>query len=134
MFVWLWGLKDHVKKFSETNGKSGKWVETQIDADHYLAICGDLANRSKHGNYDRPSRSGKSPKLGKVKYQIPQKAMSSITFRARGVGLDVSNSKLIQIEVPVLSEDGKHLGDAFKYLDYALKAWEKIIERAEKAV
>jgi hypothetical protein len=36
--------------------------------------------------------------------------------------------------MPIMSSDGKYLGDAFKYIDYGLKAWEKIIDRAERAV
>jgi len=134
LFVWLWSLKDHVKKFLKENGKSSGWVEPEISADPYLSICGDIANSAKHGGLDRGSRSGKYPKLGKLNYQIPQTALASITVKAFDVGVSVSNPYYITLEMSVLGGDDKYLGDAFKYLDYALKGWEQIIAKAEKAV
>lgn len=55
-------------------------------------------------------------------------------FGAADVHLAVERPALIVLEIPVAAEDGKYLGDALKYLDYALKAWERIIDRAERAV
>lgn len=134
LFVWLWSLKDHVKKFLEAKGKGSAWVESEISADQYLSICADIANRAKHGGLDRGSRSGKYPKLGQLKYQVPQTAVSSITVGAFDVGINIARPRQVVLEMPVLGDDGRCLGDAFKYLDYALKGWEKIIDRAEKAV
>lgn len=134
LFVWLWSLKDHVKKFLKENGKSSKWVESEISSDPYLSICGDIANSAKHGRLDRGSRSGKYPKLGELTYHIPQTALASITFGAFDVGVSVSKPNHISLEMPVLDRDDRYLGDAFKYLDHALKSWEKIIAKAEKAV
>ena len=36
--------------------------------------------------------------------------------------------------MPVFNEDNRVLGDAFKYLDYGLKAWKGIVKEAENAV
>lgn len=41
-FVWLWSLKDYVRKFLDTNGRPSKWVETEIDADPHLAVCAQI--------------------------------------------------------------------------------------------
>jgi len=134
LFVWLWSLKDHIKKYLDGKGKSSGWVEPEISADQYLSICGDLANRAKHGELNRGSRSGKFPMLGKLRYQVSQTAVSSITFGAFDVGMNIAEPRQVTLEMPILGADGRYLGDAFKYLDYALKGWEKIIDRAEKAV
>lgn len=65
-FVWLWSLKDYVKKYSVKEGFSSGWVETKINSDHYLCICADIANSVKHGGLDKKSRSNKRPRLGSV--------------------------------------------------------------------
>ena len=134
VFVWLWSLKDYVKGYLEENDKPSRWIESEVSADQHLSICADIANRSKHGKLDKGSRSGKYPKLGKLKYQIPGSAMSSISFGAFDVGINISNPKQVIFEMPVLSEDDQYLGDAFKYLDYSLKSWEKIVEKVDVAV
>jgi len=133
-FGWLWDLKDNVKYYCKTKGIKSKWVETEIAADPYLCICGDIANRTKHPGLERGSRSKKNPVLGKLKYSIPQEAVGSITFGAFDVTTTISKPELVTLEMPIMSGDGRYLGDAFKYIDYALKAWEKIIDRAEGSV
>ena len=136
MFLWLWSLKDYVKKYVINKGKSKSWVESKVNADPYLCICADIANSLKHGGLDPKfnTRSNKNPTLGKINYQIPQKAMGSITFGAFDVGLKVDKPSLVILEMPVLDKNGRVLGDAFKYLDYGLKAWEDIVSEAENIV
>jgi len=133
-FRWLWDLKDNVKSYCKCKGVSDSWVETEIYADHYLCICADIANRIKHPELERGSKSAKYPVLGKLKYHIPQEAFASISFGAFDVTTKITKPELVCLEMPVTSHDGKYLGDAFKYIDYGLKAWGKIIDRAEKAV
>ena len=136
MFIWLWSLKDYVKKFVLYNGKSKQWVEARVNADPYLCICADIANSLKHGGLDpkfKP-RSNKCPALGRLTYEIPHKAMGKITIGAFDVGVNVSNPAMVILEMPVTGEHGSILGDAFKYLDYGLKAWEHIVDEAEKTV
>ena len=132
-FHWLWSLKDNVKFYCEKKGVVSNWIEAEISADPYLSICGDIANRTKHPNLKR-SRSNKYPLLGKLKYHVPQQALGSITVGAFDVTTKIAKPELVSIEMPIMGGDGKYLGDAFKYIDYGLKAWEKIIDRAERAV
>ncbi len=138
MFIWLWNLKDYVRKYVVKNGKSKDWVEVKVNTDPHLCICADMANCLKHGGLDpnpkfKP-RSGKSPKLGVLKYLVPQKAIGSINIGAYNVNLRVSNPEFVMLEMPVLGKDDRILGDAFKYLEYALSAWEKIVKEADNAV
>jgi hypothetical protein len=133
-FVWLWSLKDHVKKYVIAKGKTKEWVESRVNADPYLCICADLANSPKHGGLDRKPRSNKNPRLGNLKYNIPQQAMSQITVGAFDVGMNIGDPSLISLEWPVLGDEDKYLGDALKYLEYGLKAWEGIINEANRAV
>jgi len=136
MFLWLWSLKDYVKKYVLNKGKAKSWVESKVNADPYLCICADIANSLKHGGLDSKfkPRSDKNPTLGKLNYKIPQKAMGLITFGAFDVGLNVENPSLVVLEMPVIDKNGRFLGDAFKYLDYGLKAWEGIVSEAENVV
>lgn len=129
-FLWMWNLKDHVKNYCERKGATKKWVEAEINADIYLCICGDIANRTKHALL-KDSRSNKFPTLGRLSYQIPQQSFKSITFKETDVTIDSVNAEHINLEMPVLSGDGEYLGDAFKYIDYGLRAWERIIDRAK---
>lgn len=133
-FRWLWDLKDNVKYYCKSKGTPSKWVEKEIDADPYLCVCSDIANRTKHPELERGSRSEKYPVLGKLKYRIPQQALASIAIGAFVVTTKIAKPELVTFEMPIMSSDGKYLGDAFRYIDYGLKAWEKIIDRAEKTV
>ena len=133
-FLWLWSLKDNVKDYCKKKGAASHWVETEINEDPYLCVCGDIANRTKHPALEKGSRSNKYPMLGKLKYQIPQQALGSITFGAFDVTTDIAKPELVSLEMPIMSNDGKYLGDAFKYIEYGLMAWERIIDRAERAV
>lgn len=126
IFIWLWSLKDYVKKYVLDKGKSKSWVESKVNANPYLCICADIANLLKHGGLDHKfkPRSNKNPTLGKLNYQIPNKAMGLITFGAFDVGVNVENPSLVALEMSVIdNNNGKILGDAFKYIDYGLKAW-----------
>jgi len=127
-FLWLWSLKDHIKKCSQ----NGDWVESQINSNDYLSVCADLANGLKHGGLDRKSRSGKTPKLGKLKYQIPQTAIKELAFGAFDVGIDVKDAQLVAWEMPILDGQDNLIGDAFEYLDHCINAWELIINDQQK--
>ncbi|MEK6560726.1 MAG: hypothetical protein AABZ07_03245 [Nitrospirota bacterium] len=127
-FVWLWSLKDHIKKSS----KQGDFVESQVNGNPYLCICADLANGEKHGGLDRTSRSGKKPKLGRLKYQIPQAAIGQLAFGAFDVNIDVNNAHLVVLEMSILDEGDNLIGDAFEYLDKCINAWESIMQTMQK--
>ena len=129
MFVWLWSLKDYTIDLLKDRNKPFTWIESEVDADPYLSICADLANTSKHHTL-RKSRSGKFPTFGVLNYKIPGQAASSICFTANHIGIMVKDPSQVVLEMPVLSIEDKVLGDAFKYLDYALKYWDRTITSA----
>ena len=126
-FVWLWSLKDHIKK----NFKDAD-VEAKVNGNPYLCISADLANGLKHGGLDRTPRSSKKPKLGRLKYQIPQAAIGQLAFGAFEVAIDVNNAHLVVLEMPILDEHDNLIGDAFEYLDKCVNAWESIIDTMQK--
>lgn len=119
-FIWLWSLKDHIKKFS----KDGDGVESQINDNFYLCICADLANASKHDGLSRKSRSGKNPKLGRLKYNVPQTAIAQLAVGAFDVSINVNNANLVVLEMPIVDSNEKFIGDAFEYIDKCISAWE----------
>ena len=127
-FIWLWSLKDHIKK----SIKDKNWVECRVNANSYLSICGDLANGLKHGSLDRESRSGKKAKLGKLRYKIPQTAIGKLAFGAFDVDIDVKDAHLVAWEMPILDEQDNLMGDAFEYLDHCIDEWELIVNDLQK--
>ncbi len=127
-FVWLWSLKDHIKKIA----KDSDDVERQVNGNSYLSVCADLANRLKHGELDRKSRSDKTPSFGNLKYHIPQGAIKELAFGAFDVSIDINNTHLVNWEMPILDNQSNTIGDAFDYLDHCINAWESIIDGQKK--
>jgi len=127
VFIWLWSLKDYMKK--SFNNAS---IETKVDANQHLSICADLANGLKHGGLDRNGRSGKRPVLGRLKYKIPQAAIKELSFGASTVGIDINNAHLVEWGMPILDDSSNSIGDAFEYLDHCVTAWESIISDLEE--
>lgn len=128
IFIWLWSLKDYIKKSFDNIVP----IEKQVNANHHLSICADLANGLKHGGLDRNSRSGKRPVLGKLKYKIPQLAIKELSFGAFSVGIDINNAHLVEWGMPILDDLSNPIGDAFECLDHCITAWESIISDLEK--
>lgn len=127
-FVWLWSLKDHIKK----TAKDGDALERQVNGNSYLSVCADLANGLKHGGLDRKSRSGKIPSFGNLKYHIPQGAIKELAFGAFDVGIDINNAHLVNWEMPILDNQSNIIGEAFDCLDQCINAWESIIDDQKK--
>jgi hypothetical protein len=131
-FVWLWSLKDYVKKYSIKAGRNSQWVEDKVNLDTYLSVCADIANSLKHGGLDKHRRSMKDPRLGNVEYSIPQKAISAFTIYSSKVVTNVKNPTLVELKMDIVDKFENRIGDAFEYLDYAVKAWERIINEVDK--
>jgi hypothetical protein len=94
--VWVWSMKDRMKAFAVSLGHEPSLVETVVDQDRNLQICADLANREKHGTL-KHSRTGVYPRLGVVKYRIPQQSIASITVGAFSVKTDTKNEHLLSV-------------------------------------
>lgn len=127
-FIWLWTIKDHVKKYSIKKGKTKDWIEKEVNKDHLMCICADIANKLKHGELNMKSRSDKNPKLGKLKYIIPKDALKFIRFKASDINMNVNNSEIVKLEMPILDYEDNALGDAFKFLEHGIKFWEDIFK------
>ena len=130
-FIWLWNIKDYVKKFAKSQNKSGNWVEEQINQSKYICLSADIANSLKHGGLDRSSRSGSLPALGNIQYKMPQGSISSIKFLANRVETNVSDPTKVEVIMDIYDNFKNVLGDAFMILDKSVVDWEKIIERSQ---
>jgi hypothetical protein len=132
LFVWLWSVKDYLKEYVRRKGKSEKWVEDQVNSDACLSVCADIANRAKHAQQlSKGSRSGKYPRLGKLRFTVPQQAMGQITVRAFEVEMDISNPTLVKFEMPILDERNRIIGEAFNLLAEGIQRWEELINEFE---
>jgi len=130
--IWLWSLKDYLKGRAATLGRDPQDVEAYASGDPSLALSADIANAAKHGKLTN-SRSGKWPKLGRLRYEIPQEAMRSVTFRAFEVETDVARPDLVTLELPILDSNGLEIGDALQLMTRALSAWERFNKELERA-
>jgi len=130
-FIWLWSLKDYVRKFSLSHGKNPNWIERQIDNLESLSLCADIANSLKHGGLDRKPRSGKNPILSQVSYEMPQDSISKLSFYARRVEFVVSDPSKVKVSLDIIDNDNNKLGNAFTLINECLVEWENLIEQAQ---
>lgn len=125
LLIWIWNAKDYLKLRAEAKGQPAKFIEDYINSDPCLPTCGDLANRLKHGETTK-SRSGKFPRLGSVCFSAPQSAISSLTFRAFEVAIDIGNPEGVDFCIPVLDKGEKEVGDVFNFIASAVASLERL--------
>lgn len=133
LLIWIWNAKDYLKRRAEVNGKDFRIVEDTVNTDPHLPICGDLANRLKHGEL-KDSRSGRYPRFGTVSFKAPQAAIGSLSFRAFEVEMEIANPNLVEFSLPVIDQTGEEIGDAFEYAARGVEALERLQARIEHTV
>lgn len=131
LFLWIWNAKDHLKILAREYGVDPQIVEKTVNDNEHLSLCGDIANRLKHGELSK-SRSGAFPKLDRLKYTIPQKGIGSIVFRSYEVEVDVSNSESVVLSLAILAHNGDVVGDAFDTLSAGISAFEEVLQKILK--
>lgn len=124
VFLWIWNFKDYLKESIKHHGGDTNRIEQMVNSDQKLAICADIANGLKHGSLSR-TRSGKKPKLGVLRYRVPQRSMKRLTFRGPEIEFDFQNFEDIEIKMPIVDSLGNEIGQALDYLKYALDIWEQ---------
>jgi len=132
LFLWLWNAKDYLKHRAKTRGLDHNFVEQAVNNDPCLCICADLSNRLKHSRRDY-SRSGKFPRLGRLKFTAPQSIFRSITFRAFEVDLDINDPSGLEFQMPIIDKTGNEIGDAFEYAATAIRMFETLKNEIELA-
>jgi hypothetical protein len=131
--VWLWSLKDRLKKYATSLGRSHDWVDVMVTADPCLSICADLANGEKHdSSYSRGSRSHKFPSLGNLSVSVPGSALHSISIGADWSHTSVADPSQVRFSMPVLDGDGRLIADAFALLERATSRWEELWAEVEQ--
>jgi len=104
-YIQAYHLKDALKEEASTTGVAKQAVEDAISADPSLALLADLANLDKHGNLNKPPRSG----------HVPRVVSESGTSGTDGPGWRLN----LEIE-----HDGKIL-DGLQVADAAVAAWRR---------
>jgi len=111
---WIWAAKDYLKARAKANGKNPQIVEDAVNANQDLQICGDLANLVGHGT-PRKGRSNQNLRMGTVCSMTPGEAIGSITVRGSEVETQIADPGLVVFYLPVITEVGNQIGDAFEY-------------------
>jgi hypothetical protein len=128
LFIWVWNLKDYLKKFAKAMSRSPQEVEDIINSDKNLQICGDIANGLKHG----PERKSRSYILSRLQYEIPHTALSSLTYRGKEVELNIAKTEEVILSRPILDKEGNEIGDGLKILSDGLNRFEKYFNKITK--
>jgi len=133
LLIWIWNAKDYLKLRAGAKGVSPKLIEEFINSDHDLPICGDLANRLKHGETSK-SRCGKFPRLGPVCYAAPQTAIQSLSFRAFEVAIEIGDPAEVDFRIPIIDKNDNELGDVFQVMASAIAGLERLHLEVEELV
>jgi hypothetical protein len=138
LIMWIWASKDYLKKRAINVGEKSPNIEELVNKNIFLSVCADLANGLKHGGLDKSRgkgpRSGMNPKLGEVSFTVPQAAISSLVLSDHYAGVNVSDPDKVEVKLPILAENGDHIGDAFDFAYQAIKALEQLRNEIEAAV
>jgi hypothetical protein len=138
LIMWIWASKDYLKKRANYVGKESRSIEEFVNQNFFLSVCADLANRLKHGGLDKSRgkgpRSGMNPKLGEVSFTFPQTAIGSLVFSYNYTGVNVSDPEKVEVKLPILAENGDHIGDAFDFAYQAIQALEHLRKKVDAAV
>lgn len=124
LYVWAWSMKDYLKAVATSIGKDPRYIESIVDSSPALQLVADIANRSKHGTLKK-SRSGQFANLSRVRFTAPQKSISSITFSAIDVVVNVSYPDQVEYTASVVSDSGVELGNAKEILSNGIAVWER---------
>jgi hypothetical protein len=123
-------LKDHLHAWCNKNGKP-RTGDHLIDSNRDVAIIHDLWNLDKHGELDRPSRSGLSPRFQQPAHTTLERKITN-SEETLIVAISICNGGRVQpfegtnakITATVVDSDGNTLGDLDSICLRAVAAWE----------
>ena len=128
-------LKEHLRRWAESNGKDKNKVSVAFKSSQELKIIKDLSNNDRHG-YDpkRRGNSSKSPRIDNINTIMrmttkPEKGSSiGLTLNRQGAPKIIGdgNAKVI-ITGDILERDGNKIGDLYETLLKAINDWEKVL-------
>jgi hypothetical protein len=121
-------LKDHLKAWCNKNGKPFTG-ERLIDNNKDVAIIHDLWNLDKHGELNRPSRSGLSPRFQSLPIAAIVPKGSSFVLNIKMVDGRLQGQPNLRIVAIVVDEHGNSLGNLEDIALRAVTAWEAELVR-----
>ena len=123
--IWMWSMKDYLKKLAIDNGCTGRQIEDIVNNNDSLAIIADIANRTKHGTLTK-TRCGDFAKLSGVGYKIKHTSLNTIEFGKLEVTLDVGKPEEAELTATIEFDSGNRamIDDAFAVISDAMSVWE----------
>jgi hypothetical protein len=125
------GLRDHLKRWAKTNGKSQSDVESFFDGSPSLCILIDLWNLEKHGGKGRKSLSGHSPELRNIMRVLQMKADAGVPKPVFSIALSgqvtVTSGTSFVVVADVVDEHGTKIGEANKIIEQGLTEIERLL-------
>jgi hypothetical protein len=125
LFVWAWNTKDYLKELVRARGQDPQRIENLVNRTPSLCLLADVANRLKHSESGRRSRSNAARQLGRPVYSIDSRKIKSLEISAEGVVIEPATPEAVEISYPILGQAGGPAADAIVLLDAALAYWEQ---------
>jgi len=129
LVIWLFNVKDYLKKRMCARNFREQAVEDFINASPEISLCADLANSLKHDGLDRNPRSGTCPTFGGVSVVVPQDGVQAFSYLpSSGFKVSVQRPDLVQYFVPILDQTNAQIGEAGMLCSKVIDQWESFIE------
>ena len=133
LLIWIWGYKDHVRKYLEEKGYPPSQADAQVQQfirkNKNIMICCDVANNIKHSGLDSDGITGLRPELKEVGFSAPQDSWASLNFMFTGeIILDIADPKKVTYHAKIRDKNGNYLGDALNIIDEAIGEWEAFLK------
>lgn len=103
--------------------------DTLINSNRDVAIVHDLWNLDKHGELNRRSRSGLSPRLreaaqSEMVWKGQEDKQATVTIPGFGGPIQAKDGAALRVVATVVDKDGIFLGDLEDICEKAVAAWE----------
>jgi hypothetical protein len=124
----VWHLKDRLKKWVRVTGGADD-IETFVRGSHNLCICGDLANRKKHGGSDNLSRL--DPEIESVAFDTSKSGWLVLYYNGatKEKELLVSEPVPIPFTVEMAAPSGQARPDAVAVIHDGFRHWLPLMQR-----
>jgi hypothetical protein len=125
--IWLWSLKDYLKKRLAKTGGNPNDVETYVNSCRYLPVLADIANGAKHAELNK-SRSGRFPKLGECSMAIRTGTrVEAVKDGDANIQVTLDDPDGVIYKISIVDQNGKYVGDGLVLLRKALAEWRRFI-------
>ena len=114
--VWLWSLKDYLKKRLDHTGGNPNDVEAYVNGSRYLPVLADIANGAKHAELTK-SRSGRFARLGGCSMAVRTgMRLEQVQDEDADVQVTLDDPNGVSYKLSIVDRNGKYVGNGLVLL------------------